>query len=571
VTTRRWKLPLLLTLLPIGVGIGAALVAQAFVAAVVRLNDLLLITPAARLEAPADVLLAATVLVPATGGLLVGLLRRFAGASRLQGPPEVIAAVQTRSGGIDARAGLASAAGGLVSIGSGATVGEYGPLVHMGGSVGATLARLFRTDATVINIAIACGVAAAIATVFNAPLAGILFAHEIILRHFAPRAFAPVAVASIVGYIVGNALRAREPMLAAEQLGAPHLWEFGLFIALGVAGAVLAIAFMHAILGAGRVARRVRRFEWLKPAVAGLVLGLVALALPEVLGMGFELLRDVTLGEVGIPVAMLALILVARLAMTAMCLGLGFVGGVFAPAMVLGALFGAICGNALEQVAGVPIVDASVYAICGMVAVTAPVIGAPVTAVVIVLELTGSYALTLAALASVGISNLLVSRLFGRCLFDRQLRDRALDLSAGRNKAILESRDIAPLVSDRFVAARADAGAEAVRRRMLDARRGQAFLVDGNGVYQGSVRLEDVSTADADQAAIEVRDRDDIVMLEHLSLWRAMQRIRRFDGEAVAVIDDDGRLVGALYTSELVSQFLDIQSDLRGEEQLRSE
>jgi CIC family chloride channel protein len=268
---------------------------------------------------------------------------------------------------------------------------------------------------------------------------------------------------------------------------------------------------------------------------------------------------------------MLALILVARLAMTAMCLGLGFVGGVFAPAMVLGALFGAICGNALEQVAGVPIVDASVYAICGMVAVTAPVIGAPVTAVVIVLELTGSYALTLAALASVGISNLLVSRLFGRCLFDRQLRDRALDLSAGRNKAILESRDIAPLVSDRFVAARADAGAEAVRRRMLDARRGQAFLVDGNGVYQGSVRLEDVSTADADQAAIEVRDRDDIVMLEHLSLWRAMQRIRRFDGEAVAVIDDDGRLVGALYTSELVSQFLDIQSDLRGEEQLRSE
>jgi CIC family chloride channel protein len=232
---------------------------------------------------------------------------------------------------------------------------------------------------------------------------------------------------------------------------------------------------------------------------------------------------------------------------------------------------GAIFGHGMEHVAGLPIVDASAYAICGMVAVTAPVIGAPVTAVIIVMELTGSYALTLAALASVGISNLLVSRSFGRCLFDRQLRDRALDLSAGRNKAILESRDIGPLVSESFVAARDDAEVDALRRRMLDARRGQAFLVDGRGIYQGRVRLEDLSVADPGQAAIELRDRDDIVMLEHLSLWRAMQRIRRFDGESVAVIDDDGRLVGALYVSRLVSQFLDIQTDLRGEEQLRPE
>jgi CIC family chloride channel protein len=571
VTTRRWKLLLLLTLLPVGVGLASSLIAQAFVAAVIRANELLLIAPAARDSAPADVLIAATILVPAAGGLLVGLLRHFAGAHRIGGPAEVIATVQTRTGGIDARSGLASAAGGLLSIGSGATVGEYGPLVHMGGSVGAALARFFRTDVTVINIAIACGVAAAISTVFNAPLAGILFAHEIILRHFAPRAFAPVAVASIVGYIVGNALRAREPMLAAEQLAAPHLWEFGLLVALGLAGAAVAIGFMHAILSADRMARRIRRLEWLKPAAAGLALGLIALALPEVLGMGFDLLRDVTLGEQAIPLATLVLILIARLVTTAMCLGLGFVGGVFAPAMVLGALVGAIFGHGMEHVAGLPIVDASAYAICGMVAVTAPVIGAPVTAVIIVMELTGSYALTLAALASVGISNLLVSRSFGRCLFDRQLRDRALDLSAGRNKAILESRDIGPLVSERFVAARDDAEVDAVRRRMLDARRGQAFLVDGRGIYQGRVRLEDLSVADPGQAAIELRDRDDIVMLEHLSLWRAMQRIRRFDGESVAVIDDDGRLVGALYVSRLVSQFLDIQTDLRGEEQLRPE
>ena len=569
--TERWKPPLMLTLLPVGVGTGAALIAQAFVAAVVWLNDVLLITPGSRGRAEADLLLVATLAVPTLGGLLVGLLRRRAGAERMQGPADVIAAVQTRAGGMAGRAGLATAGGSLLSIGSGATVGEYGPLVHMGGTLGSALARLFRTDVTVINIAVACGVAAAIATVFNAPLAGILFAHEVVLRHFAPRAFAPVALAAIIGYIVANALGARVPMLAGEQLGSPALWEFGLFALLGVAGAALATAFMHAILGASRAARRFRRCEPLKPALAGLVLGSVALVLPEVLGMGFELLRSVTMGDIGLPVAMLALILAARLATTAMCLGLGFVGGVFSPAMVLGALFGAIYGIGLAQGAGLPVIDASAYAICGMMAVTAPVIGAPVTAVVIVMELTGSYALTLAALAAVGIANFIVARTFGRCLFDRELRDRALDLSGGRSKAILGSRDIAPLVSDRYVAAGADDRVDSVRRAALDARRGKVFLVDGDGVYQGSVRLEDLAVADAGQRAIELRDRDDIVMLEHLSLWRAMQRMRRFDGESVAVIDDEGRLVGTLFTSELVSQFLDIQSDLRGEEQIRTE
>jgi len=556
--------------LPIIVGLLAALAAQLFVALAVALNDLLLITPASHAAGGAGLATAAIVLVPTLGGLLVGCLRHFGGDGVDHGPARIIAAVQTRNDELRARPGLLSASASLVSLGSGATVGEYGPLVHMGGSLGATLARVFRSDITTINTTVACGVAAAIATVFNAPIAGILFAHEIILRHFAPRAFAPVALASIVGYIVANALSARQPLLAAGPISPPQLWEFGLFALLGVAGAGVAILFMQAILGAGRAAGRIRRFRPLKPALAGLVLGLAALALPEVMGMGFDLLQSVTAGEF-MPLGALIVILAARLAATAMCLGMGFTGGVFSPAMVIGSLLGAIFGITLHQGLGLPVTDSAVYAICGMVAVTAPVIGAPVTAVVIVMELTGSYTLTLAALASVAISNALVSRLFGRCLFDRQLRQQKLDLSAGRTKAILESRDIAPLVSANFASIREHAEVDQARQAMVDRHLDQAFVVDGNGLYQGTVLLKDALSGRPDQAAIELRNRDDVVMLEHLSIWRAMQRLKRFEGESVAVVDEHGRLVGALYASRLISAYLDIQADLRAEEQIRAE
>lgn len=173
--------------LPLILGVLSALVAQAFVALVVNLNELLLIAPSSRALLDNRTLVIATLAVPTMGGLMVGLIRHFTGTHAGHGPAEIIAAVQTRSGELPARSAWASATSSLVSLGSGAPVGEYGPLVHMGGSLGSTLARLFRSDITTVNIAIACGVASAISTVFNAPIAGILFAHEIILRHFAPR------------------------------------------------------------------------------------------------------------------------------------------------------------------------------------------------------------------------------------------------------------------------------------------------------------------------------------------------------------------------------------------------
>ncbi len=547
-------------------GLAGALLANAFVAAIGWLNEWLLISPRARMMAPEGLWLPlATVAVPAFGGLLVGYLHRWIREQRPHGPAEVIAAVQIRHGHLPTRPALVTGVSSLVSLGSGASVGQYGPLVHMGGSLGALLARLLRSDVTVANIAIACGVAAAIATAFNAPIAGILFAHEVILRHYALRAFAPVALAAITGYVVANAVLTQPPLFQIEAAEVAHLWEFALFPVLGIASALVAVAYMHAILGVGRMAQRLPLPDVTKPALAGMGLGLVALWVPDILGVGAQTLRFAFI-EGAYAHWELLLVLVLKLLATAWCLGMGFSGGVFSPALVIGSLFGALFGTLLGLLFGGDLSAIVVFAVCGMVAVTAPVIGAPLTTVVIVFELTGSYELTIAALASVALANLVASRIFGRSFFDRQLRDRDLDLSRGRSKALLAASTIAELVSTRHVTAAASASVGDARRAMQRADATYCHLVDADGKHAGTLRLQRLLDVAEGAPARDYRGHDEIVMTAETTVWDAMNLLRDFVGEGVAVVDPGNRLLGTVFESDLIRAYLDILDDMRQEE-----
>lgn len=547
------------------IGITGALVANVFVAGVNWLNDALLISPRSRMmETHAGWLTAATLIVPTLGGLLVGLIHLKIPGGRAHTPADVIAAVQTREGHLPGRPALLSGLSSLVSLGSGASVGQYGPLVHIGGALGSLWSRLFRMDVSMGNIAIACGVAAAISTVFNAPIAGILFAHEVILRHFSLRAFAPVAVASTLGYVSANTLLPQPPLFQIGATEVLHFWEFGLFLLLGVASALVAAGYMHSILLAGRLANRLAVHPVARTALAGTGLGLVALWVPEILGIGSETLRFAFI-EGAFSLWELGLIMVLKILATAWCLGMGFSGGVFSPALVVGSLFGAFFGTLIGILTGTSS-DLVVYAVCGMVAVTAPVIGAPLTTVIIVFELTGNYDLTIAALASVALANLVASRLVGRSLFDRQLNNKGLDLSGGRSKALLSARTIANLVSDRLVALPADAGVGTAIDAMSRAGSADAYLVDGEHVYQGTVRLPALMEADRDEPAILLKHREDLFIHPDTSVWAAMQSLKHFVGEGVPVVDSQRRLVGTVFESDLIRAYLDILASMRQEE-----
>ncbi|CAD5249801.1 MULTISPECIES: chloride channel protein [Halomonadaceae] len=557
-----------LVLLGSVVGGVAALVAVGFVNAVVWLNDLLLISPRGQMmAADTSLVILATLLVPTLGGLLVGQLHRGLPGGRPHTPADAIAAVQTRRGRLPAQAGALSALSGLVSLGAGASVGQYGPLVHLGATLGSLITRLLRLGRSEDNITIACGVAAAIAAAFNAPLAGIVFAHEVVLRHYALRAFAPVASAAIVGYVLATQLLAQGTLFHITEPGVPQPWEFALFLALGGLGALVAGGYMHAILAMGQLAKRLPLPTSLHPALAGALLGLTALWVPDILGMGQETLRFATLpgaysgGE-------LLMVLLLKLAATALCLGLGFAGGVFSPALVIGTLFGALAGTLVAELGGGQ-ETFIFYAVCGMVAVTAPVLGAPLTTLLIVFELTGSYALTTAALASVTLANPLAAQLFGRSLFDIQLARRGLDLSAGRSRAVLQEARLTELISHDAVTLAPATPLKAAISRLSQAGHGEAYLVDDRGRYQGCVTLAGLETLREGSEATTLADCPETprpVLEPHASLWEAMQQLQKVTGEAIAVVDDERRFLGVAYESSIARAFLHHSDALRREE-----
>ena len=550
----------------------ASLAAIGFVDLILLLNEWLLISPRSRfMQEDARLLLLATIVVPAAGGLIVGIAHRYIPEHRALGPPDVIRAVQGPDGRIPLRSGFLSALTSVVSLGAGASVGQYGPLTHLGATFGSLVARLNRHAGMTITVWVGCGVAAAISTAFNAPIAGIIFAHEVILRHYSLRAFAPITVAATIGHVMANVVFERPPLFRVEPIAVGSAPEFLGFIVVGVVGAFVAVLYMRAILVSARIARRLPIADHLKPMLAGALLGIAAIGMPDILGIGKETLRFAVIDH-AYSSGELALLLVAKILATALCIGFGFAGGVFSPALLTGILFGALAGNGAELALGEVRSDIAIYAICGMVAVASAVIGAPLTTILIVFELTRNYDLATAAMVSVVFSNLVSYRIFGRSLFDVQLRMRGFDLSAGRDKVILERQLIESWVTRDFVALAPDMPIGEAKARLLGARRHEGYVIDADGAYLGEVTLAEIVASEeggrpGEGTAARLANRDGLFFTPKTSVWDAMERMGDYVGESIPVVEDGGpRLLGVVFEAAIVKAYLDAMKNIRSEE-----
>lgn len=555
-----------LTLVALILGSVASLAAIAFIEGVDWLNDILLISPRSRImfQHPAFLSLA-TILVPAIGGLVVGiLLQRFSTEKRPLGPPDAIRAVQLRQALPSMRSGVVSTFASLISIGSGASVGQYGPMVYMGAIAGNFVGRLQTNVPNIQTIAIACGVAAAISTAFNAPIAGLVFAHEVILRHYSLQAFAPTTVASATGYVFANIIFERPPLFLVHFDGVSYGYEFVLFAVVGIICAFLAVLFMRTIAKMGKVAASLSISAEYKPAIAGLIVGIVALQLPDVLGIGKEALRFATI-EGAFSGSELLLLLIAKLFLTAICIGFGFAGGVFSPALLIGILFGALCWTLLE-LTGLPNSGVVVYAICAMMALTSPIIGAPLTTILIVFELTHNYDLTIAAMVSVVFANLLAFRLHGRSIFDVVLANNGVDLSSGRDRALLENTNILSLKTNDFANIKNDQSLDGAITILKQASRSAGVITDEDNKYIGVVRTIDL-IGEQPQQIINLMRTDMPILNEGTSLWQAMSALEGFIGEAVPIVDSKTNvLIGMIQESELITAYQKIANEIRSEE-----
>ena len=380
-------------------------------------------------------------IIPICGGLAVGLvLHHFTADGRARSVADVIEGAAMNNGRVETRAGLASALASLITLSSGGSSGREGPVVHLAGVISTKVSRLLQADGITGRDLLGCAVAAAVSASFNAPIAGALFALEVVLRHFAVHAFAPIVIASVAGTVIS---RLEFGDVTEFTLNSPSPLQFYVelpaFLMLGLLCGLVAVLLMRSVFWAedlgNYVQKRTGTPRWLRPAIAGALLGGIAIFYPHIIGVGYETTSLALTGQLALrEVLVFAVIKTIAVAIT---LGGRMGGGIFSPSLMIGGLtglaFGLIATSVFPDVSG----SVTLYALAGMGAVAAAVLGAPISTTLIVFELTGDWQTGLAVMVAVSLSTALASKMVHRSFFLTQLERRGIHLAAGPQAYLL--------------------------------------------------------------------------------------------------------------------------------------
>ncbi len=394
-------------------------------------------------------------LIPIAGGLIVGvILNRFTPDGRVRSVADVIEGAALNNGRVERRAGLASGVASLITLSSGGSTGREGPVVHLAGVLSTWVSNRIHADGITARDLLGCAVAAAVSASFNAPIAGALFALEVVLRHFAVHAFAPIVIASVAGTVVSRLEFGNVTEFTLLREGALAFYvELPAFLILGIVCGLVSVVLMKSIFWADELGTRFQSVtgmpRWLRPAVAGAMLGAIALVFPHVIGVGYETTSAALTGSLLWHEAMVFAVIKTFAVAITMAGRMG--GGVFSPAMMVGALtglsFGVIATGIFPNVSG----SETIYALAGMGAVGAAVLGAPISTTLIVFELTGDWQTGLAVMVAVSMSSAISSRLVHQSFFLTQLEKRNVHLAAGPQaylQCMLQARTLMRSVDD---------------------------------------------------------------------------------------------------------------------------
>ncbi|MEL6551740.1 MAG: chloride channel protein [Pseudomonadota bacterium] len=425
------------------IGVAAGLAAVGFRLAIIKLqgsiygtSDLAMLHSWAR-ELPWYWVL----VTPIIGGMAVGLiLDRFTNDGRVRSVADVIEGAALKDGRVEVKAGLASAVASWITLSSGGSTGREGPVVHLAGVIATKVSNFIRADGITGRDLLGCAVAAAVSASFNAPIAGALFALEVILRHFAVHAFAPIVIASVAGTVVSRAQFGdiTEFSLPTQNMLAFYV-ELPAFLILGLICGLVAVILMRTIFwvdGLGTLAHGLTRLpRWTRPMMSGALLGAIAIFYPHIIGVGYETTTAALSGNLLLHEAVVFCII--KIAAVAITMAGRMGGGVFSPSLMVGALtglaFGVIATGIFPDVSG----SETLYALAGMGAVSAAVLGAPISTTLIVFELTGDWQTGLAVMVAVSLSTAISAKLVDRSFFLSQIERRGVHLAAGPQAYLL--------------------------------------------------------------------------------------------------------------------------------------
>ena len=384
--------------------------------------------------------------VPILGGLLYGpLIQRFAREARGHGVPEVMLAVAENGGRIRPPVTIVKALASAITIGSGGSVGREGPIVQIGSALASTLGQWVRMSEHRLRIIVACGAAGGIAATFNAPITGLFFGFEIVLREFSLDALFTTSLAAVTGDVISRAFFGSAPFFSAipHDLAITNDGSYLLVAVLALVAGLIGLGFKNVLYGMEDRADALWRGrpEWARPAVGGILLGLVLLALPQMYGVGYPVMDSVIAGHV--VVGLILLFLVGKIVAASLTLSIGGSGGVFAPSLFIGTMAGMAFGIGAHDVFGPAVGPPALYAVVAMGGVFAGAAQAPLTAIASVVEMTGNFTLTLPIMLASGIAAALSKQLSYGSVYTTKLLRRGIDIERPRAANVLETLNVA--------------------------------------------------------------------------------------------------------------------------------
>lgn len=504
------------------------------------------------------------VFVPLLGGVVVGLIKRwFIGAERHHGVAGIMEAVALTGGRLRYQRIPAKTVAAALSIGSGASVGPEDPSVQIGANLGSMFGRVLRLSDERVCTLVAAGAASGIAAAFNAPIAGVFFAVEIVLGELSSGALGVVVLAAVISAVFTQAIAGPQPAFIVPPYAFNSVWELPLYLGLGLLAGPLAAVYIRALYAAHDAFHAWHIPAWLKPAAAGLLVGVVGIFLPQIFGVGYETIEGLLSGGAW-PISLLLALLVAKLILTPVSIGGGFVGGVFAPSLFLGAVLGGAYGQVCAQLFPSLGVAPAAFAMVGMAAVLAGAVHAPLTAILLLFEMTHDYRIILPLMFAVMISLLVSQRLQRDSVYTLSLARKGIRLQRGRDIDVMDALRVSEVMLEEKVTLSPDFPVARLADMVMQTGRHAFAVLDEAGHLFGIVAVEDYRRAiHGEYGPIEnltvgqIATREMITVFPDESIGVALQRMAPRDLSRLPVVarDNPRNLLGIVRRSDIVRAY----------------
>ena len=485
----------------------------------------------------------------------------FAREAKGHGVPEVMEAVTLKGGVIRKRVVVVKSLASAISIGSGGSAGREGPIVQIGSAIGSTLGQILKVSVDRMRTLVACGAAAGIAATFNAPIAGAMFALEVILGDFGIAAFTPIVVSSVLATVISRVYLGAFPAFIVPQYTMVSLWEIPIYVLLGIIAGFVGVFFTTFLYKAEDFFDAVKIPDYLKASIGGVLVGLIGVYFPHVYGVGYDSITLALLGQLSW--GMLLGLAFIKILATSITIGSGGSGGIFAPSLFIGSMAGGVFGYFVHML--FPSVTSSIgaYSLVGMGAIVSATTHGPITAIMILFEMTGDYKIILPLMLSCIIATVVASQLKRDSIYTLKLARRGVDIRAGKEINILKSLTVKEAMTQEVVTIPSNMPLKKLVKFTLASKHSSFPLVDDEGLLSGIVTFQDFKEVFFEEGlgdlvvAKELSPPKVITITKKENLDDALVKIGMKNIEQIPVVDENNprKIIGILSRRDIFAAY----------------